>query len=339
MRCQRCEFENMPGLEKCMRCGSVLTKSTEPVDVHPPRMSRWKKPIRGLFRRLRKFMPIAAWSGEDLHSHAFPEWFRKASRIGFLGAVLSLIPGLAQAIQRRFSSIRWWVVAWGVLLLSSLFLFGSGVGMFLMGLALGVHVWIAVHSALLEEYHEFNYRIAGYLIILVFYFILYQAFGRVIFFNLRGGYSVIDVPSAQIHHGDFLLGRSSQTAPEDIIPGSVVLVRLENVGNHGFRQRANSAYAQVIGLGGDTVAIINDQFVVNDEVLDPEQYPVPAWLKRQTFSTVVSKGSYFISAQYQGTGYNEAQAIEVCIVNQEQIIAKAFLRWNPLRRRGFIKDF
>jgi hypothetical protein len=53
----------------------------------------------------------------------------------------------------------------------------------------------------------------------------------------------------------------------------------------------------------------------------------------------VPQVSYFISAQYQGTGYNEAQAIEVCIVNQEQIIAKAFLRWNPLRRRGFIKDY
>jgi hypothetical protein len=339
MRCQRCEFENMPGLDSCMRCGSVLTAAGKSMEVHPPRMSRWKKPIRNLRRRLRKFMPIAAWSVDDLHSRAFPDWLAKASRVAFFGAVLSLIPGLTHAIQRRFHTIRWWVMAWGVLLLSSLFLFGSGVGMFLMGLALGVHVWIAVHSALLEEYREFNYRLAGYLIIMVFYFILYQAFGRVIFFNLRGGYSVIDVPSAQIHQGDFILGRPNQIAQENITPGSFVLVRLENVGNHGFRQRTNSAYAQVIGLGGDTVAIINDQFVLNDEVLDSDLYPVPAWLKRQTFSTVVPQVSYFISAQYQGTGYNEAQAIEVCIVNQEQIIAKAFLRWNPLRRRGFIKDY
>jgi hypothetical protein len=339
MRCQRCEFENMPGLEKCMRCGSVLSDSSEPVDVHPPRMSRWKKPVRELFRRLRQFMPIAAWSGDDLHTRAFPDWLRKASRIGFFGAFLSLIPGLAHVVQRRFSSVRWWVVAWLMTLLLGLFFFGSFAGLIIMGLAIGIHVWIAVHSALLEEYHEFNYRIVGYLIILVFYFVLYQAFGRFVFFDLRGGYSVVDVPTAQVHHGDYLLGRPSQAAPENIIQGSIVLVRLENVGNHGFRQRTDSAYAQVIGLAGDTVAIINDQFVVNDEVLDAEQYPVPTWLKRQTFSTVVSQDSYFISAQYQGTGYNEAQAIEVCIVNQKQIVAKAFLRWNPLSRRGFITGY
>lgn len=338
MRCQRCEFENMPGLEKCMRCGSVLSATTEPVDVHPPRMSRWKKPFRGLFRRLRKFMPIAAWSGEDLHSRAFPEWLRKTSRVGLFGAILSLAPGLAHAVQRRFSSIRWWVVGWLITLLLGLFFFGSFVGLTIMGLAIGIHVWIAVHSALLEEYHQFNYRIAGYLIILVFYLVLYQAFGRVIFFDLRGGYSVIDVPAAEVHHGDFLLGRPSQTAPENITPGSFVLVRLENVGNQGFRRRTDSAYAQIIGISSDTVAILNDQFVVNDKALDAELYPVPTWLKRQKFSTVVPQDSYFISAQYRGTGYNESQAIEVCIVNQEQIVAKAFLRWNPLRRRGFIQD-
>ncbi|RKY09865.1 MAG: hypothetical protein DRP56_02005 [Planctomycetota bacterium] len=339
MRCQRCEFENMPGLEKCMRCGSVLSAAAEPVDVHPPRMSRWKKPIRNLFRRLRKFMPIAAWSGDDLHSRAFPDWISKASRVAFFGAILSLIPGLAHAIQRRFSSIRWWVVAWVVLLLSSLFLFGSGVGMFLMGLTLGVHVWIAVHSALLAEYHQFNYRLAGYLIIMVMYFILYQAFGRVIFYDLRGGYSVINVPTARVHHGDYLLGRVSQIDSADMTRGNFVLARLENVGNHGFRRRAEAAYVQVIGLGGDTVAIENGLFVVNGNIQDAKQFPVPTWLKQQSFSTVVARDSYFISAQYRGTGYTESQAIEVCIVSQEQIEAKAFLRWIPLRRRGFIKGY
>ncbi len=339
MRCQRCEFENMPGLEKCMRCGSVLSDSAEPVDVHPPRMSRWKKPIRRLRRRLREFMPIAAWSGDDLHSRAFPDWLAKVSRVAFFGAALSLIPGLAHAIQRRFHTIRWWVVAWVVLLLSSLFLFGSGVGMFLMGLTLGVHVWIAVHSALLTEYHQFNYRLAGYLIIMIMYFILYQAFGRVLFYDLRGGYSVIDVPTARVHHGDYLLGRVSQTDSEDITYGSFVLVQLENVGNHGFRPRADAAYAQVIGLAGDRVAIENGLFVVNGKVQDAEQFPVPTWLKRQSFSTLVPQASYFISAKYQGAGYTESQAVSVCVVGQDQIAAKAILRWMPLARRGFITGY
>ena len=111
MRCQRCEFENMPGLDTCLRCGSVLINADEPIDIHPPRMSRWKKPIRNFFRQLRQFMPISAWSGEDLHFHFFPPWLKKISRVNFLGAFLSIIPGLAHLIQKRFHSIRWWVLA------------------------------------------------------------------------------------------------------------------------------------------------------------------------------------------------------------------------------------
>jgi len=171
------------------------------------------------------------------------------------------------------------------------------------------------------------------------YFILYQAFGRVVFYDLRGGYSVINVPYARVHHGDYLLGRVSQIDSADMTRGNFVLARLENVGNHGFRRRAEAAYVQVIGLGGDTVAIVNDRFVVNGNIQDAEQFPVPTWLKRQSFSTVVAQDSYFISAQYRGTGYTESQAIEVCVVSQEQIEAKAFLRWIPLRRRGFIKGY
>ena len=241
-------------------------------------------------------------------------------------------------VQRRFREIRWWVVAWFVLLLVSLFFFGSVLGLFLMGLAIGVHVWIGVHSALLKEYSELSYRIVGFMLILVFYFIAYQALARIIFFDIRGGYSVVDVPNARVQHGDFLLGRPSQTDPEEITRGSFVLVQLENIANHGFGGRNNAAYAQVIGLPGETVAIENEQFVVNGQPLDAEQYPVPPWLIRQSFSTVLEPESYFISAQYRGTGYNAAQAIEVCTVGRNQIEAKAFLRWNPLRRRGFIQD-
>jgi hypothetical protein len=284
-------------------------------------------------------MPVAAWDGEDLIKHCFPEWLQDASYVAFFGAMLSLIPGLAHIVQRRFHTIRWWVVAWLIILLASLFLYGSPMGLILLGLAIGIHVWIAVHSALLNEYREFSYRAVGFLLFLVFYFILYQVFGRVLFFGIRGGYSVVDVPYAKVEHGDFLLGRPSQTNPADITRGSFILVQLENVANHGFRRRNDTAYAQVIGLGGDTVRIENSQFVVNDEVLDAEQYPVPEWLPNELGSTVVPEGSYFISAQYRGTGYNITQLVEVCIVTHDQIEAKAFLRWMPLHRRGFIRGY
>lgn len=339
MRCQRCEFENIPGLEACMRCGSVLTAGSEPIDIHPPRMPSWKRPIRGFFRQLRQFMPVAAWSGDDLHSRAFPDWLRKVSRVGFFGAMLSFIPGLAHVIQKRFHTVRWWIVAWLVILLAALSFYGSPIGLILLGLAIGIHVWIAVHSALIDEYPQFNYRAVGFAIFLFFYFILYMAIGRLIFAGLQGGYASVDVPYAKIQHGDYLLGRPSQADPADITRGNFVLVELENVRGQRMGRRRGSAYAQVIGLGGDTVRISNRHFVVNDEVLDTERYPVQAWLPNELGSTVVPQDSYFISAQYRGTGYNMSQVLQVCIVNHDQIESKAFFRWMPLHRRGFIREY
>lgn len=339
MRCQQCEFENMPGMQKCMRCGSVLALSRETVEVHPPRMSRWKKPIRNFLRRMRQFVPMATWSGKDLHAHVFPKWLRKISRVGFLGAFLSVVPGVAHLVQKRFRTIRWWVLGWFILLVLSLFFYGSSWGMALMGLAIGVHVWIAVHSALLKEYEEFRSRLIGYMIILVFFYIGYQNLGRLFFFDIRGGFSATHVPVLQVYRGDFLLGRISRVTPDNLTRGSFVLAHLSTLGGHGLMQTRPLAYVEIIGLPGETITIQNDLFLVNTETLDAEKFPLPVWLNGRSFSTVVPEDSYFISAQYQGTGYNDSQALSVCILNRSEIEAKAFLRWMPLGRRGFISEY
>jgi hypothetical protein len=95
---------------------------------------------------------------------------------------------------------------------------------------------------------------------------------------------------------------------------------------------------QIVGLPGEKIAIEKGQFVVDDEILDPERFPVPGWLKKKTFSKVLSKDEYFISALYRGTGYNEGQMLSVCLKSQTQIEAKAFARWMPLSRKGFIRE-
>ena len=50
MQCPSCRFENMPGLESCGRCGTLLSLSTVTIDVNPPRASKASK-------RLRKAVP------------------------------------------------------------------------------------------------------------------------------------------------------------------------------------------------------------------------------------------------------------------------------------------
>ena len=44
MRCNRCQFENMPGYDSCVQCGSILKAASGQVETEPPRMSKWKIP-------------------------------------------------------------------------------------------------------------------------------------------------------------------------------------------------------------------------------------------------------------------------------------------------------
>lgn len=335
MRCQRCEFENMPGLDTCMRCGSVLQGATVTVDVHPPRMPHWKKPIRWFGRCLRQIAPMSAWSGEDLYSRMVPDWLRKASCVSFFGGVLSIVPGLAHIIQKRLYTVRWWILSWMILLLAGLFFYGSTIGMILLGLAVGVHVWIALHSSALQEYEDLRARLGFYAVFMVLFWVMYTLIGPLLFYNIRGGVSAAEVPGRQIYRGDYLLGRVSSAGPQDIRRGDFVLAHLSMVGGHGLFRR-NAAYVQIIGLQGEAVTIQDGQWVVDSVRLDQQMYPVPGWIAGSGISVTVPQKSYFVNVLYSGAGYNAAQAQSVCTIAQDRIQAKAFMRWNPLRRRGLI---
>jgi hypothetical protein len=339
MRCGRCEFENMPGLQKCMRCGSALSGSAEPVQVHPPRQPGWKKPIRDLARRLRKAIPFLQWSADGFHGRVFPEWLTKITRVGCFGAVLSIIPGLAHLVQKRFKSVQWWIVGWAILLLLGLLLFGSQIGMLILGLALGTHIWIAVHSSVLKEYDNFGHRMIAFLAILLFYYMAYLGLGNVIFYNTPGGYSVTDSSDLNIYNGDYLLGSRRRTSVEDITRGSFVLTELSSIRRINIFGPGNpSGYVQIVALPGEKIEIKDGFFVIDDKIQDSERFAVPQWLKSKKISKVLSKDQYFISAQYQGTGYNEVAILNVCIINHAQIEAKAIFRWMPLQRKGFIRE-
>ena len=52
MQCSNCQFQNMPGVQTCGRCGASLQLASLAIDVHPPRASRAAK-------RWRRWFPIA----------------------------------------------------------------------------------------------------------------------------------------------------------------------------------------------------------------------------------------------------------------------------------------
>lgn len=338
MRCERCKFENIPGRKTCIKCGSALEIKPAAIDVQPLRMSKWKKPFRNLLRLMRKGKVIRR---ENIKLHC-PPWIRNVFSSSFLGLFLSIIPGLAHLLQKRFKEIRWYFLAWLILLLSGLFLYGSAAGFICLGLAIGIHAAIAVQYGIIKDLENLREKIITVVLVLIALAFIYRFIPRALFPNLTGGYSSLSVPYYKVEAGDYLLAWG--LAQEALLPrGSLVL--MHPVTLTGYRARVNESgeeiIGQIVGLAGEQLEIQNGVFIVNGKQLDSEKYPVPQWLRTRFFSTTIPDDSYFVSARYnvwaQGMQLDNIHIRRVCVVKASAIEAKAFMRWWPLSKRGFIR--
>jgi len=91
MRCRQCGFENMPGLERCGRCSSILVVR-EPVAVTPPRArgARW---LRRMGYRARAVLHRAGLGDRALPPELEDSAARPPQPSLWPGAV-SVVPGL-----------------------------------------------------------------------------------------------------------------------------------------------------------------------------------------------------------------------------------------------------
>jgi hypothetical protein len=218
-------------------------------------------------------------------------------------------------------------------------------GLSLLGLAIGLHAWIAIHQ-FVKELNRFNWRVLVAVLVVVVLLLIYRAILGWIFFDIVSAYSSLTIPYHNIQRGDYLLARRRGATSELVRRGSLVLVRLERLRfarrSEGRGRGGNTATAQVIALPGEVLEIGNGAFIVNGEQLDTERYPVPEWLRQRTFSVNIGDDRYFVSAEYRvyarGRRLTNADIIDACIVRQSDIEAQAFIRWLPLSRRGFIKE-
>jgi len=327
----------MPGESRCFKCGSVLSGQGVAVDVHPPRMDRWKGPFRAVPRWIR----LRTRFGERLRVPAF---LRIMSGNAALGLVLSLIPGLAQAVSGRFREVRWFVFGWLLLLPAGIFFYGSGTGYLLLGIAVGLHGWIAFRHSLMKEHAEIGQRIFDFSMLLVVFGLLYFGVRSTLLGDFMFGYTNLTIPYQNIESGDMLLARRSLSGAEDLKRGGLVQSTLRMVGR-GRRVFSGGArtIVQIVGLGGEKIEITDGAYVVDGRMLDGEQYPVPEWLKgRKIGPIVVDVNSYFVNAVYNVEGRGMQLTAEMvgqaCIVKSSEIESKVIMRWFPLKRRGFLKE-
>jgi type IV secretory pathway protease TraF len=341
MRCARCEFENIPGQTRCIRCGSILEAGSAIIEIYPPRMAAWRKPFRDAMRwlrgrRLMSKMPAVVRRGCDV-----------VISDSLVGLVLNVIPGLPYLLRRRFREVRLLVLLWLVLLGATVLAYHSTVGMLLIGVTLGVHAWIAVRYGLIKEIRGFTERVALVVIVIILLALLYWAVPHVVFRGFGGAYTSLTIPALNVSRGDYFLVRRV-TDPEEPLPrGTLVLIEPSGILTGRRAQRLpqdRRMIGQIAGLPGETVRVRGNAYVIDGRRLDPNSLPVPDWLQRypprSAAGIYVPARSYFVSSDYAAHG-NAAmtdQAIRnVCIVRASDLHGRAFLLWWPWSRRSFLE--
>jgi len=343
MRCARCEFENIPGQTRCIRCGSILEAGSAVIEIYPPRMAAWRKPFRDGMRwlrsrRLMSKMPAVVRRGCDV-----------VISDSLVGLVLNVIPGLPYLLKRRFREVRLLVLLWLVLLGASLLSYHSTIGSLLIGLTLGVHAWIAVRYGLIKEIEGFTERVALVVIVIILLALLYWAVPRIVIRGFGGGYTSLTIPALNVSRGDYFLVRHVRSTEEPVPRGTLVLIEPPGIRNARRDYRLNSGQrmiGQIVGLPEEMVRVEDHAYVIGGQRLDPSRFPVPLWLQRYppraATGIVVPEHAYFVSSDYtvamHGNIAMTDQAVSnVCLVRASDIRGRAFLHWWPLSRRGFVE--
>jgi signal peptidase I len=339
MKCPRCQLENIPGQERCLRCHSILEAGGVVTEVHPPRMAAWRRPWRDGTRWLRGHR---LWGRRQQGDKAPAGWTRACAGLS-VGLALNVLPGLGHLVRGRFREVRLLVLLWLLLAAAGAFAYGSNVGTALLSLAVAVHAWIAVRLDLIDRLGGFGERLMAVLGVMIVLALLYWGVPRIVFHDYMGIRTAMAIPGLRIQQGDYLLARRLARGTELFPRGTLVLIHpptLVNMYRSVSENRRNLAMGQIVGLPGESVQIQNGIFTVGSEHLDPRRFPVPAWLRNRPLSIRVPAGSYFISAPYSATGPRAAtveMVEEVSLFPAREIRGRVFMRWWPLSRRGFIE--
>ncbi len=141
MQCVNCFFENLPGLERCGRCGASLRLCDSAVDVHPPRApnSSWiggrvlRRLRWSMRRRIHRIGEAVALETAPMSSLVLPD------RSAFALLVRCIVPGWPQrfAGQRVRGRVMW--VLYLATLVAAVLFAGTPTGGWLLGIALACH--------------------------------------------------------------------------------------------------------------------------------------------------------------------------------------------------------
>jgi signal peptidase I len=291
MQCSSCQFQNMPGIRTCGRCGSPLGINDLPIDVHPPRAGAWQKRMRG-------WLP----GGVLRPQHLLP-------RLRDAGLLLRLVvPGWAHFYQADRERGWLFLAPYLVLLLLALVLLGTILGTICLALAFGVHAAACVSALRLGgvELRQTLRHTAWIVVVLVL--LVYLPAGWLLSLFARPAMVGVDSPPFQA--GDVVLNSEAPYWFRSPRPGDVVLYHqrassasFDTALQHGtVRVGQGERIDRILAGPGDEVAFASSGLAVNGEPcrwqpLNPERWPRPLVQTvpgRPPLTETVPSGYYFL---------------------------------------------
>ncbi|MBN2455328.1 MAG: hypothetical protein JXB29_02135 [Sedimentisphaerales bacterium] len=294
-------------------------------------MATWKKPLRSILRLIRKQRLIP-----DID---FGQWWQAHPELGKLtGLLLDVIPGLGHLTIGCLKSIWLILLTWLILILLGIFFMPSAWGFMFLGFAVGVHTWILMRHKIIKDLKVFREKMIAAVLLVIMLFIVYRTLPRVVLPNLTGAYTSLTIPADGIEPQDYFLAtRNYEKA--SLNRGSLVVFQPYSIGHRNTRVTVG----QIIALPGESIELKGSSFVVNGQELDNRKYPVPNWLRNRKISYIINQKTYFVASEYnvteQGRNLDSGDIHRACIIKTDDIQAKVFMRWQPISKRGFLKQF
>jgi hypothetical protein len=341
MQCVNCGFENIPGMQQCVRCQSSLALGT--VEVIPPRAGRYRSASR--WRRLWNWMD---WSVRHWPEHV-PRWRPRLNLLEHVPweavALSALLPGLGQI---RYGT-RWtgWTLltAWLACLVPAVAFYGTEVSPLLFGGAMSVHAAaiLALMGADLAE--------KGLLGRMVYGAVVFAGIGLLVYWPLQwlGGqfYTPLHVAGIQaqlgVHHGDVVWYQGPWRRSWTFQRGDIVLYTINGGAVAGHAYIGNGyGLDRILGVPGDRVTLRKNEVLVNGLPVPWEHQPLGVLPRLGDIELTAGYNEYVIlptTLPMQMHGNVQAIPILVAVsrVKETDIIGRIVFRTSPWSRWGPIQ--
>lgn len=213
MQCSSCNFQNMPGIANCGRCGAFLRMATMEIDVHPPRASararRWRRFVPTFRKSARQFSEGARAAADELFG---PLHVEKPLASVFWRM---LVPGWPQFYCGRTIRGALFLSIYTVLMALAIVFFGSTAGSMFFGFAISCH-----SSSVLDVVYAGTADLRSRLLYAVVFFGSVVAIIYVPLYALTARYAspvVVSYQAPPFEIGDVLVSnRAAEVHPGDI---------------------------------------------------------------------------------------------------------------------------